>query len=141
MSRKSNYKAFRELLATCTPPCLPYLGTFLTDLTFIEEGNPDTMSATSPHTLVLEEKKAADRLALCGGQAADYPPAGGAQLINFVKRRKVAEVILRLQDYQATPYNFEHVPAIQSFLERATVMDEDQLYAASLVCEPRAKKS
>ena len=60
MSRKSNYKAFRELLATCTPPCLPYLGTFLTDLTFIEEGNPDTMSATSPHTLV-EEKKAAER--------------------------------------------------------------------------------
>ena len=53
----------------------------------------------------------------------------------------MAEGILRLQDYQATPYNFEHVPAIQSFLERATVMDEDQLYAASLVCEPRAKKS
>ena len=45
-------------------------------------------------------------------QPADYPPADGAQLIDFVKREKMAEVILRLQDYQATPYNFEHVPAI-----------------------------
>ena len=98
------------MLATCVPPCIPYLGIFLSDLTFIEEGNPDK--------LVL----------------------GGAQLINFVKRRKVAEVILKIQDYQNTPYNFASVAPIQEYLEHATVMDENALYAASLVCEPREKK-
>jgi len=33
------YKVYRQTLATANPPCIPYLGTYLTDLTFIEEGN------------------------------------------------------------------------------------------------------
>ena len=113
LSQKQNYKAFRETLATCVPPCIPYLGIFLSDLTFIEDGNPDK--------LVL---------------------GGGAQLINFVKRRKVAEVILKIQDYQNKPYNFVPVQPIQDYLEQAEVMDDDALYKASLVAEPRqpAKK-
>eukprot|EP01133_Synstelium_polycarpum_P000183 gene183-221_t len=35
------YKVYRELLQKSNPPCLPYLGVCLTDLTFIEDGNPD----------------------------------------------------------------------------------------------------
>lgn len=53
----------------------------------------------------------------------------------------MAEVILKIQDYQHTPYSFEVLPALRDYLERAEVMDEDALYKASLVCEPRAKKS
>jgi len=34
-----SYKVYRQTLATANPPCIPYLGTYLTDLTFIEEGN------------------------------------------------------------------------------------------------------
>ncbi|KAJ5076989.1 ras guanine nucleotide exchange factor i-related [Anaeramoeba ignava] len=41
MSAKSSYKNYRDSLKKVNPPCIPYLGIHLTDLTFIEEGNPD----------------------------------------------------------------------------------------------------
>lgn len=34
----------REALHRCDPPCIPYLGIYLTDLSFIEEGTPDFTS-------------------------------------------------------------------------------------------------
>jgi hypothetical protein len=43
MSRNTNYKLFRALLRSVNPPCIPYLGMYLTDLTFIEEGNQDKL--------------------------------------------------------------------------------------------------
>eukprot|EP01116_Phalansterium_solitarium_P021333 TRINITY_DN6596_c0_g1_i2.p1 TRINITY_DN6596_c0_g1~~TRINITY_DN6596_c0_g1_i2.p1 ORF type:complete len:546 (-),score=190.77 TRINITY_DN6596_c0_g1_i2:72-1709(-) len=44
MSTDQSYKAYREALHSCTQPCLPYLGTYLSDLTFIDEGNQDVVS-------------------------------------------------------------------------------------------------
>ncbi|EFA80500.1 Ras guanine nucleotide exchange factor [Heterostelium album PN500] len=41
MSCESSYKTYRELLHNTDPPCVPYIGVYLTDLTFIEEGNPN----------------------------------------------------------------------------------------------------
>jgi len=38
---QDNYKTLRNSLRTLTPPCIPYLGMYLTDLTFIEDGNVD----------------------------------------------------------------------------------------------------
>ena len=63
MSRDKSYKLFRAVLRSVNPPCIPYLGIYkkqklenilqktyffylgmyLTDLTFIEEGNPDKL--------------------------------------------------------------------------------------------------
>jgi len=40
MENRYNYKTYRESLKERKPPVLPYLGVFLRDLTFIEEGNP-----------------------------------------------------------------------------------------------------
>jgi len=37
--RQGNFSKFRKHLKTCNPPCIPYLGVYLTDLTFIEDGN------------------------------------------------------------------------------------------------------
>ncbi|KAJ5078864.1 ras guanine nucleotide exchange factor i-related [Anaeramoeba ignava] len=41
MSSDSSYKGYRDALKGVNPPCIPYLGVHLTDLTFIEDGNPD----------------------------------------------------------------------------------------------------
>lgn len=41
MSNEGSYKTYRGALFQARPPCLPYLGVYLTDLTFIEDGNPD----------------------------------------------------------------------------------------------------
>ncbi|XP_058060108.1 ras-specific guanine nucleotide-releasing factor 1-like [Anopheles bellator] len=35
------FRVMREALHRCDPPCIPYLGMYLTDLSFIEEGTPD----------------------------------------------------------------------------------------------------
>ena len=110
LSKEANWKKFREVLAQCDPPCIPYLGIFLSDLTFIEEGNPDS--------IVME----------------------GVETINFVKRRKVADVIAKIQTYQV-PYNFVPVKELQDLLitGMTTAWGEDELYKRSLVVEPRAK--
>jgi hypothetical protein len=41
VSNIGSYKAMRDALANSAPPTIPYLGVFLTDLTFIEEGASD----------------------------------------------------------------------------------------------------
>ncbi|KAJ5069581.1 ras guanine nucleotide exchange factor i-related [Anaeramoeba ignava] len=43
-SSVSGYKEYRTLLKTVQPPCIPYLGVFLTDLTFISDGSPDRIN-------------------------------------------------------------------------------------------------
>jgi len=43
MSRDNNYRDLRAYLHSVDPPCIPYLGMYLTDLTFIEEGNKDNL--------------------------------------------------------------------------------------------------
>lgn len=71
MSVEGSSKAYRERLHTSNPPCIPYLyesiffanisnqlyyksGTYLSDLTFIDEGNPDTLP---PHKLINFSKR------------------------------------------------------------------------------------
>lgn len=43
---EGNWASFRETLAKATPPCIPYLGLFLTDLTFIYDGNPSKIQGS-----------------------------------------------------------------------------------------------
>nr|XP_014433539.2 ras-specific guanine nucleotide-releasing factor 1 [Pelodiscus sinensis] len=38
---EGRFKNLREALKNCDPPCVPYLGMYLTDLAFIEEGTPN----------------------------------------------------------------------------------------------------
>lgn len=45
-SQASNYKTLRGLLRQAIPPCIPFFGMYLTDLTFLEDGNPDLLTGT-----------------------------------------------------------------------------------------------
>lgn len=37
----SSFRAYRQALAETSPPCIPYIGLVLQDLTFVHIGNPD----------------------------------------------------------------------------------------------------
>lgn len=41
MSPEGSYKAYRETLASINPPCIPFIAVHLSDLVFMEDGNPD----------------------------------------------------------------------------------------------------
>ncbi|KAL9647807.1 hypothetical protein ABK040_001333 [Willaertia magna] len=44
ISGDNNFRAIRHAILYVKPPCIPYIGVFLTDLTFIEDGNKDVLN-------------------------------------------------------------------------------------------------
>lgn len=43
MSMGGGFRNYRQVLDQCVPPCIPYMGAILMDLTFIEDGNLDNV--------------------------------------------------------------------------------------------------
>jgi hypothetical protein len=44
---QKNYAQYRENLHSVNPPCVPFLGVYLTDLTFIEDGNTNNLKSNN----------------------------------------------------------------------------------------------
>ncbi|KAI7905291.1 ras guanine nucleotide exchange factor domain-containing protein [Cokeromyces recurvatus] len=109
-----NFVEYRAIIHSINPPCIPFLGIYLQDLTFIEDGNPDELKAK--------------------GQPVS--------LINFAKRAKTAEVIREIQQYQSSLYQLKSVEEIQKFIKSNLIStrDEEQLYKESLKLEPRERE-
>lgn len=57
--------------------------------------------------------------------------------VNFVKCRMISARIQEMILYQKAPYNLQVHDTIQSFIRRASMMDEEDQFQASLVIEPR----
>ncbi|KAI1154971.1 ras guanine nucleotide exchange factor domain-containing protein [Nemania diffusa] len=47
MASTKNFGEYREALHIANPPCIPFFGVYLTDLTFIEDGIPSIMKKTN----------------------------------------------------------------------------------------------
>lgn len=118
----NNNKVLRGRLHDHIPPCLPFLGMFLTDLTFVDIGNPPTKQ-------------------LANGCSED----GGLTVINFDKHTRTARIIGELQRFQI-PYRLVEVSELQDWLQdQIQRMHEssDQAnaqvtyYRKSLLLEPR----
>lgn len=90
---------------------VPYLGVYLTDLTFIEDGNSDML------------------------------PAPQNNYINFDKRKKISKSITEIKMYQQIPYFLMDVDQIQEFLLGVQGIDEKMLYKRSLVVEPKEEQA
>ncbi|KAK9331622.1 ras guanine nucleotide exchange factor domain-containing protein [Lipomyces starkeyi] len=113
MNSSRNFGEYRAMLHLVNPPCVPFFGVYLTDLTFIEDGNTDMLL----------------------NQASD------AQMINFSKRAKSAEVIREIQQYQSVPYALAPVPELQEMIKDglANAPPIETLYDMSLSIEPRER--
>ena len=135
MASTRNFAHYRDLLRTLQPPCIPFLGCYLTDLTFIEDGNPDYLS---------EDKDKENATSTDQAPTPDIPPpsydaATANRKINFWKRAMTADVIREIQQYQNEPYILQPVPEIQNFLKGVMVskFDDAALYDLSHRLEPR----
>ncbi|GAA5857810.1 hypothetical protein JCM8547_005989 [Rhodosporidiobolus lusitaniae] len=63
MRPDKNYKEYRDILRSAAPPCVPFLGVYLTDWTFIGDGNPD-MLREKPHQINFNKRSKASELIL-----------------------------------------------------------------------------
>jgi len=93
-----NNKVLRTRLHDHVPPCLPFLGMFLTDLTFVDIGNPATKQ-------------------LPGHDGIEQ---GGLTVVNFDKHTRTAKIIGELQRFQI-PYRLNEVPDMQRWIDAQVV--------------------
>lgn len=114
-----NYAVLRQRLQHHVPPCLPFVGTYLTDLTFVDIGNQTTR------------------------QLPGEGPEESRSVINFDKHAKTAKIISELQRFQI-PYRFTEIPELQTWMQdqlvRVRTSDESSMqnhYRRSLILEPR----
>ncbi|KAH0543623.1 hypothetical protein FGG08_002061 [Glutinoglossum americanum] len=118
-----NYAVLRQRLQNHVPPCLPFVGTYLTDLTFVDVGNQATRQ-------------------LPGDGASD-----SVSVINFDKHVKTAKIIGELQRFQI-PYRLTEVPELQEWIQAQIVRvrssdsaNVQEYYRRSLLLEPRETPS
>jgi hypothetical protein len=96
-------------LNQCNPPCIPFLGVYLTHLVFTEVGNKDWINGS-------QEKK----------------------LINFEKYYRVSRVIDEVLTFQRLGFTTIKVDLeMHFFLKHVKATSEDDIYNKSLQIEPR----
>jgi son of sevenless len=117
-STENNLRAYRDALRDASAAgtlAIPYVGVHLSDLTFVEAGNPDTVHFK--------------------------PPEGGAPrvYVNFSKRRKVAEVMATVLQHQRLLHTavVRKDPAITAMIEVHQPVSDEALFQRSLEAEPR----
>lgn len=115
MTPLGNFKYYRQILAENKDkqPIIPYLVVFLRDLTFINDGNCETL---------MSEPMA----------PTDVP----RELPNFEKMVLLGQQILELEAYRKVPYDIEVNPTVTGLLKNVRYMDEDSLHRRSLEQEP-----
>ncbi|CAK7205279.1 Ras guanine nucleotide exchange factor bud5 [Sporothrix eucalyptigena] len=128
-----NNKVLRGRLHDHVPPCLPFLGMYLTDLTFVDIGNPATKQLPGQD-----------------GSEGDGSGNSGLTVVNFDKHTRTAKIIGELQRFQI-PYRLTEVPDIQDWItnqitrvrELETPGNNMQVsyYRKSLLLEPRENQA
>ena len=109
----SSFKNLREAVLRGDPPKVPYLGIYLGDCVFIEDGNPNEVTRKRPGT----------------GEEVS--------LIFMAKRQLFHKMVSTIQTWQLVPYNLTPGESIQTFLARLDAIDDKQMYSESLLREPR----
>ena len=156
MSHVKNFGNYRALLQKCQPPSLPYVGTpneavvflpsnppfyfffqsglYMTDLTFMCDGNDDNISKKNSTVKQINVDK---RRMLSKSTCLKKK--------NFFLLTQCFVATAEIKQFQATKYTFEPKADLQSLilLAHGTSLQytEQQLYQLSLQVEPRAKST
>ncbi|KAI7863064.1 ras guanine nucleotide exchange factor domain-containing protein [Spinellus fusiger] len=108
-----NFTFYRKCLRNANAPCLPFLGIYLSDMVFIDQGNPDYRNSHS----------------------APYQ-----QLINFDKYIRIGRILTEVISFQV-PYKLKPITDIQRYLLQCLDMEveteETTIYSKSLQVEPK----
>ncbi|KAK5171420.1 Ras guanine nucleotide exchange factor bud5 [Saxophila tyrrhenica] len=116
-----NHASLRRRLEKPVAPCLPFLGVYLTDLTFVDAGNPKMRELPGTTTE--------------SGEAVS--------VINFDKHMRMAKIISHLQKFQVA-YKLTEVPELGTWIEKNLQRMREgnsamvgHLHRRSLVVEPK----
>lgn len=162
MDPARNFSKYHELLKSINPPCVPFIGFYLSALVFIEDGNKDSvpnpsengrrqsvittisssMSSTStavshPTSTAVSHSTTSLAASTTSNTTATSSPA---TLINFFKRSLTADILRDIQQYQSSPYNLQAYKPVQDWVKRAIEIPyppADDLWALSLALEPK----
>lgn len=104
MSMDKNYGNYRAVLRKNEIPTLPYLGLYLTDLTFVMEGN-------STHRLMIVE----DGKVITPGKKPRGSATTSKMVINFDRHERTARIIGEVESFQV-PVRIGPVPELQRWL-------------------------
>ncbi|CAO3631141.1 unnamed protein product [Cunninghamella blakesleeana] len=111
MGANRNFSEYRQLIHSVNPPCIPFLGIYLQDLTFIEDGNSNVISKSKDLINFAKREKTAEVIR----EIQQYQTL-------FYKLKPVDDI----QEF------------IRNHLQ--STRDEDQLYKESLKLEPRERE-
>jgi hypothetical protein len=110
MDPSNSFRTLRHAIDESGLSAIPYLGMYLSDLTFMEDGNPDEVERN------------------------------GRKVINFQKHFMIYKTIHQLLRFQTSAEyikNIKRVEPAYTFLYELCALDENVLYALSLEREPR----
>jgi len=108
-----NFKAVREHMASCKNVLVPYVGNYLSDLTFTYEGNADWVTIELP------------------------APNGTQELLNLTKFQMINRSIDDLLKYKNAKCDILRKDPVFTFLKDLPHLEEKEMYALSQLREPR----
>ncbi|VDN19963.1 unnamed protein product [Gongylonema pulchrum] len=115
MDSSHSFKNYRTLLAESRPPCLPYIGLVLQDLTFVHIGNSDYLQPEQ-----------------CNGKR---------NLLNYGKRWQQFAILDSIRRFKSWNYSIEKDDkVIQFFNEFSNYLSEDEIWERSETIKPRQRK-
>ncbi|KAI9300119.1 ras guanine nucleotide exchange factor domain-containing protein [Cunninghamella echinulata] len=110
MGANRNFNEYREIIHKVNPPCIPFLGIYLQDLTFIEDGNSNYLKKTNNLVNFAKRMKTSEVI---------------LELQQYQSTPYVLHVVPDIQEF------------IKTHLQSSR--DEETLYNLSLELEPRER--
>ena len=104
----SSFRVYRQALAETQPPCIPYIGLILQDLTFVHIGN------------------------------SDYLPDSAGNNINFAKRWQIFNILDQMRRFKNSHYPFKKNEQVLSFFnDFDNYLSEEAIWQISESIKPR----